>query len=213
VFNTCLAKENQTQTFIFGQDLKNIPESEKNWPINQGIVQDWDSLCEIWKHILVHKFNVIRMRNDKPILVMIPSYWSKTDIERLTQIMFEYLNVPGLYIAEQPLMAVYGIGAVTGVVIDIGHETTDITAVLDTTINYYSRQTILIGGRHVEEYLLELLKKDEKFLKEYGKQPDINLARAIKESSICEVFPSLEIVKSRLGQNEIRKEFEYDNIK
>ena len=37
---------------------------------------------------------------------------------------FERFNVPGIYIAPQPLLALYGCGAVSGIAVDIGEEST-----------------------------------------------------------------------------------------
>ena len=34
--------------------------------------------------------------------------YTTADRERMTQIMFESFNVSGLYVAEQPVMALYG---------------------------------------------------------------------------------------------------------
>jgi actin-related protein len=53
----------------------------------------------------------------------VPISWGVDDIERLVQLMFENMNVPGLYVADSALMAVYGCGVLSGLVIDIGHET------------------------------------------------------------------------------------------
>jgi actin-related protein len=58
------------------------------------------------------------------VLFSVPVQWTKLEHERLTQEAFETLNVPGLYIAPQPLLTLYGCGAVTGLVVDIGHNTT-----------------------------------------------------------------------------------------
>jgi actin-related protein len=81
-----------------------------------------------------------------PITVLIPNSWSHSDLEKITQILFEKLNVPALYLLEEPLAAMYGVGNITGLVIDIGHETTDITAIYDNTpiqVDY----SIDVGGK------------------------------------------------------------------
>jgi hypothetical protein len=56
--------------------------------------------------------------------MVVPTDWTKEEHERITQIFFENFNVPGLYLAEEPLMTIYGCGVVTGLVIDIGHNST-----------------------------------------------------------------------------------------
>lgn len=58
------------------------------------------------------------------MLLTVPFKWSKLEYERITQIFFESFNVPGIYIAPQPLLALYGCGSVSGIIVDIGYETT-----------------------------------------------------------------------------------------
>ena len=42
--------------------------------------------------------------------------------ETFAQIMFETFNVNGLYASEQPILALYGVGKLTGLSVDIGAE-------------------------------------------------------------------------------------------
>lgn len=81
-------------------------------------------LFDTRNHILFKELGIKKARNEHPVLFTVPVHWNKLELERLTQEAFENLNVPGLYIAPQPLLALYGCGAVTGVVVDIGHNTT-----------------------------------------------------------------------------------------
>lgn len=42
----------------------------------------------------------------------------------MVQLAFEECNVPGFYASEGALMSLFGVGLTTGLVVDIGHETT-----------------------------------------------------------------------------------------
>lgn len=66
---------------------------------------------------------VVRVKNDKPVIVSLPLSWGRDDVECLTQFLFEVMNVPGLFLLEQPLAAVYGYGVTGGMVLDLGYET------------------------------------------------------------------------------------------
>ena len=70
------------------------------------------------------ELGIKRSQNDCPVVVTIPYTWGIPDIQKLVQIMFETINVPGLYIADSPLMACFGCGILSGVVIDIGYQST-----------------------------------------------------------------------------------------
>jgi actin-related protein len=67
------------------------------------------------------EFNIKRSRNECPVIVTVPSTWTKVQYEQIARIFFESFNSPGLYIANHALMALYGCGNVTGLVVDIGY--------------------------------------------------------------------------------------------
>lgn len=76
------------------------------------------------RHVLFRELGIKRSRNASPVLMVVPTDWTKEEHERITQIFFENFNVPGLYLAEEPLMILYGCATVTGLIIDIGHNST-----------------------------------------------------------------------------------------
>ena len=76
------------------------------------------------QQLLFRELDIKKSRNEHPVLLAVPVDWTKEEHERITQIAFENLNVPGLYIAPQPLLALYGCGSVSGLVVDIGHNMT-----------------------------------------------------------------------------------------
>lgn len=82
--------------------------------------------CSRWDrhHILFKELRIKKTQNESAVLLTVPFKWSKLEHERITQIFFESFNVPGIYIAPQPLLALYGCGSVSGIIVDIGHETT-----------------------------------------------------------------------------------------
>lgn len=42
----------------------------------------------------------------------------------MAQLAFEVFNVSGLFFADEPVLSLYAIGKSSGLVVDIGHETT-----------------------------------------------------------------------------------------
>lgn len=86
--------------------------------------QPWTKYEKTRRHVLFRELGIKRSRNASPVLMVVPSDWTKEEHERITQIFFENFNVPGLYLAEEPLMILYGCATVTGLIIDIGHNST-----------------------------------------------------------------------------------------
>ncbi|KAG9288041.1 hypothetical protein G9A89_017636 [Geosiphon pyriformis] len=172
-------------------------------PIERGEIKRWADLEGIWRNILLKEFNIKRSRNECPVLLTTPNRWTKTEYERIAQIFFEHFNTPALYIADQALMALFGCGSVNGIVVDVGYGTTDITPILDTSVQYHAIQTLPIGGQDIDKYLLSLLQSDIKLLQEYGNSINLDFARAMKET-VCG-FMSFDGEET----GEERKEVEY----
>ncbi|KAG0364967.1 actin-domain-containing protein [Gamsiella multidivaricata] len=170
--------------------IQQYPEAELSVssPIQDGIVKDWAAMEALWRHVLFRELGIKRSRNASPVLMVVPTDWTKEEHERITQIFFENFNVPGLYLAEAPLMTLYGCAAVTGLVIDIGHNSTEITPILDTQIQHNAIQTIPLAGADFDAYFLQLLKADSQLVREYGEPLDSEFARHLKESGVCQVL-------------------------
>ncbi|KAF9165505.1 hypothetical protein DFQ26_009884 [Actinomortierella ambigua] len=157
-------------------------------PIREGIVRDWGAMEALWRHVLFRELGIKRSRNASPVLMVVPTDWTKEEHERITQIFFESFNVPGLYLAEEPLMTLYGCGSVTGLIVDIGHNSTEITPIIDTQIQRHAIQSIPLAGADIDAHFLQLLKADTQLVKEYGQPLDLEFARHLKESGVCQAL-------------------------
>ncbi|KAJ1535902.1 hypothetical protein HK405_015473, partial [Cladochytrium tenue] len=120
-------------------------------------VASWPALEGLMKHVLVKELGVRRRRNATPVLVAVPPTWGVPDVERLVQLMFETMNVPGLYIADVPLMAAFGCGVLSGLVIDFGHESITVSPIIDCVLQRHAVRTVPVGGATVRRYLRQLL--------------------------------------------------------
>ncbi|KAF7724449.1 hypothetical protein EC973_000958 [Apophysomyces ossiformis] len=144
-----------------------------------------------------------KYRNESPVLLTVPVQWTKEEHERITQIFFENFNVPGIYIAPQPLLALYGCGSVSGIIIDIGHTTTDVNVVVDSIIQPQSSFSIPIGGQHFDDYLLQLLRNDAALVEafqQYGIPLDKEFATFVREQpDVCNVLVGHELKENLLS--------------
>ncbi|CAG8584429.1 3108_t:CDS:2, partial [Dentiscutata erythropus] len=195
-------------TYICGSQLKELKESNNNtvstFPIQRGVIVNWEGLEALWRHIILKELNIKRARNECPVLVTVPNSWTKEHFERIAHIFFETFNAPGLYIANQSLMTLYGIGCLSGLVIDVGYGKTEITPIIDCSVQYHAAITIPIAGQDFDEYFLSLLLSDSQFLMEYGETPDIEVARILKESyNTCEVLPDIDFIEDRPDRIEV----------
>ena len=102
------------------------------------------------------KFGVLIEKNEFAITLLQQSCWSRSDLEDITQILFEKLNIPALYIIDESIAALYGTGSMTGLVVDLGHTYTTITPIYDNNPIYNARQVLELGGKDVSNLLTRL---------------------------------------------------------
>ncbi|KAI8849382.1 actin family [Chytridium lagenaria] len=207
--------------YLFGKELEEElakPEESSQIdhiirPIQEGKVVDWDAFEAIIKHIVIKELGVRRAMNECPTLIAVPIYWGNDDIDRLCQIMFEIINVPGLYIADSPLMAAFGSGVLSGVVVDIGHEITSVTPVVESMAVRNAMITLPFGGVDIAHHLKKLLNADHQLVKEYGGPVDDGLVNALRESDLCELKLTKDFVTPAALEVVKRVDYEFNGKK
>ena len=169
-------------------NLKKI-QSIKNGQINHA-----KCFHDLLFHATIKKFGISRIKNDYLVAVLMPLSWSKLMIEETAQYMFEVCNFSGLVFIEQPLATLYGYGATSGLVLDLGYDKcgtfnqliVDITAIFENNVVRYAAISLPVGGKDILKHLEFLLLQDadfknvwkqdsiqEKFLKEILETPDL----------------------------------------
>ncbi|KAI8618355.1 actin family [Chytriomyces sp. MP71] len=211
-----------TDLLVGGEDLDALIATKASVvdlriPVEAGRVADWAAFEDIVKYVVVKELGIRRAHNDTPALLVVPLAWSTVDMERAVQIMFETINVPGLLVADAPLVSLFACGIVTGLVIDMGHETTDIAAVIDSSVCKHSAQTLPIGGKHVHAYLHQLLEHDPLFMQSLsvgGFVLDDELVQAfIANSGQCKLLNVKEWTRPPLINQIKRTEWVYKGVK
>jgi len=97
--------------------------SDQNLPlIMYGWVVDWDNIGNLFR--LAYQKMGIKEIQERPVLISLHPQRSKDSIHKLTQEMFESLQVPALYYALKPHMNLYGSGYKSGLSVVIGHDVT-----------------------------------------------------------------------------------------
>ncbi|KDR67987.1 hypothetical protein GALMADRAFT_257536 [Galerina marginata CBS 339.88] len=132
-----------------------------SWPFADGGVSDWTQAEAIWKYVLFNQLQRRRVQNESPILFSITPGNSRDTYERICQIFFERFNVAGFAILERPMAQLYAANSLSGIVIDIGDEVSDITPIYDGFIYHPARTTVALGIRHCQNYVANLLRSNQ----------------------------------------------------
>eukprot|EP01084_Bolivina_argentea_P286731 491902_1 len=89
-----------------------------SYPIQHGIVTNWDDLEKIWHHTFYNELRVAP--NEHSLLCTESPLNPKSNREKMTQIFFETFNVTSFYVAIQAVLSLYASGRTTGIVLDSG---------------------------------------------------------------------------------------------
>jgi actin beta/gamma 1 len=165
------------------------------YPIEHGIITNWDDMEKIWYHTF---YNELRISpEDHNVLLTEAPLNPKNNRERITQIMFEAFNTPGIYIAIQAVMSLYSAGKTTGVVLDSGDGVTHFVPIFE---GYAFPHAILrsnLAGRDLTDFLLKLLTERGLHL---GSSAEREIVRDIKEK-ICYVSLDYENELKETGKS------------
>ncbi|MFX0094949.1 MAG: actin, cytoplasmic 2, partial [Candidatus Hodarchaeota archaeon] len=126
------------------------------YPIDHCIVDNWDSMEDIWQYTFQEELRV--NPSEHPVLLMeSPLIGPRLNREKMAEIMFETFKVPALFVSNQAFLALYASGRTTGVVVDIGESLTQIVPIYEGFVISHAVQRLDIGGRDITEFLGRLL--------------------------------------------------------
>ncbi|GFN80145.1 actin [Plakobranchus ocellatus] len=149
-------------------------------PSERGIHTNWDDVEKVWHHVF---YNELRVDPEEhQVLITEVPLNAKANREKMTQILFETIRVPGLYIANQAVLPLFASGRNTGMVLDSGDSATHCVPIYENYALPHATISLDVGGRHLTDYLMKILSRKRPFL---CTRAERHTLRDIKETCCC----------------------------
>ncbi|KAJ5075711.1 actin-10-related [Anaeramoeba ignava] len=164
-FETIVGRIRSPHSILVGMNIRDsyIGEEAKKkrgilmmrYPVQNGIITDWDNIEKIWFHSFYNELRVAP--EEHPVLLTEPPLNPKLNREKTIQIMFETFDVPALYLANQSVLSLYQSGRKSGIVVHIGDGFSSVVPVYEMFALNHAIIKQNLAGKDLTEYLVNML--------------------------------------------------------
>lgn len=154
IFQNCI-RQSSIEDFYIGDDAQNRRDLSFSYPIQHGVITDWDDMQKIWDNCFYQKLQIIP--KCQPILLTEPPLNPIINRERMAQTMFELYNFPSLSIVSKDLLSSYTACRTSGIILGLGDGVIYVTPFYEGHTLPHVVTKLDFGGHDLTEYLMSLL--------------------------------------------------------
>ena len=125
------------------------------YPIEHGIITNWDDMEKIWHHTFYNELRVDP--TERPVLLTEAPLNPKANREKMISLMFDTFNVPSFYVGIQAVLSLYSSGRTTGIVFDAGDGVSHTVPIYEGYSLPHAIMRLNLAGRDLTSWMVKLL--------------------------------------------------------
>lgn len=168
-------------TWLVGEAMKERSFLDAVHPIRHGVVTSWPDMEHLITHVIENELDV--EPKNQPVMVCEQHQTPKNQRLKFAELLLESLAVPAVFFAQQAPLALYSMGKMSGLVLDVGDGVTQCVPVFEGYAVPHASSRMNFGGGDLTTSLASLLTESNVFL---TSQSQLRTAKAIKED-VCYV--------------------------
>lgn len=183
-----------------GSQMKDMITS---YPIERGTIKDWEAMDQVLDNALVDSLCIDKdIAAESTILLTEPALNTHKSREKLIEYMFETMNFGAVNVSNQAVLALYGQGLLTGIVVECGEGVTQVVPIYEGIVQYYLIKRHGVNGNTITKYLLKLLQLHGCYSRT---ATDLEIVRDMKEK-LCYAACDLKVERKLARETTVQVE-------